>query len=125
MATRVTASEVLAIMDSALAESDISAFLISANVFVTNNLESSGLSESVLKEIERWVTAHMVAITKERQSKDEGAGTAYIKYTGQWGEGLLQTSYGQMAINLDSSGILANLANNKMKASIFVVPEFD
>ena len=109
---RVTEAEVLEIMDNDLEEGDVSPFVISANVFVTQHLGGK-LSEDVLKEIERWVAAHMVASTKDRQIKDTGADNAYIKYTGYWSEGLNGTSYGQMAIALDATGTLAILAKGK------------
>ena len=109
---RVTEEEVLEIMDNDLEESDVSPFVVSANVFVTQHLEGK-LSADVLKEIERWTAAHMVATTKDRQAKDMGADNAYIKYTGYWSEGLNSTSYGQMAIALDATGTLAILAKGK------------
>lgn len=117
---RVTEIEVLSIMDNDLGESEISPFIISANVFVTQHLGGK-LSDSVLKEIERWVAAHMVASTKDRQIKDTGADNAYIKYTGYWSEGLNGTSYGQMAIALDATGTLAILAKGKRGIYIYAV----
>lgn len=117
---RVTEEEVLEIMDNDLEEDVISPFVISANVFVTQHL-SGKLSEDVLKEVERWVAAHMVASTKDRQIKDTGADNAYIKYTGYWSEGLNGTSYGQMAIALDATGTLAVLAKGKRGIYIYAV----
>lgn len=125
MAARVTPDEVIAIMDTALDATAVTPYCESANVFVEATLGNSGLSESVLKEIEKWVAAHMIAITKERQTKEEGAGTAYIKYAGDWKQGLSMTSFGQMAISLDPSGTLENIAKGKGKASMYAVPSFD
>ncbi len=125
MAARVTEEEVLLIMDSALTEEAVESYVISANVFITNTLGSAGLSEALLKEIERWTAAHMIALSKERQSKEESAGTAAIKYAGQWGKGMEQTSYGQMAITLDSTGTLANLAKGKGQAYTYAVTSFE
>lgn len=117
---RVTAAEVLSIMDNDLLEANVDPFLISANVFVTQHLGGK-LSEDVLKEVERWVAAHMVATTKDRQIKETGADNAFIKYTGYWSEGLNGTSYGQMAIALDSTGTLAILAKGKKSVYTYAV----
>ena len=125
MAARVTSEEVIEIMDTALDESAVDPYCDSANVFVNATLASQGLTETVLKEIEKLIAAHMVAITKERQSKEEGAGTAFIKYAGEWKQGLSMTSYGQMAITLDPSGTLENISKGKGKASIYAVTSFD
>jgi hypothetical protein len=85
---RVTATEVKAIMDGVtLADAVIDSYIIGANTIVTDNLGSSTLSVAMLKEIERWLAAHLVAITRERTAKKEGAGGASIEYTGDWGEG--------------------------------------
>lgn len=124
MAARVTPEEVIEIMDTALDETTVEPYCNSANVFVNAVLSTAGLDETVLKEIEKWTAAHMIAMTKERQSKEEGAGTAFIKYAGEWGKGMLQTSYGQMAIALDPSGTLENLSKGKGKAYTYAIPSF-
>ena len=104
MAVRVTAEDVRNIMPTTTLEDDvIDVYIISANVWV-NSLLLDKYDETVLKEIERWMSAHMIAMTQERVAKEEGAGGAYIKYAGDWGEGLLSTSYGQMVYNLDPDG---------------------
>lgn len=122
MATRATTAEVLEIMDTTLVASDLTPYLTSANVFVTEALASTSLSDDALKEIERWIAAHFAVMTKERQSKEEGAGGAYIKWAGQWGMQLEATTYGQVALNLDPTNTLKNLQNNKRTPSIYAVP---
>jgi len=122
MATRATTAEVLEIMDTTLSESELLPYLTSANVFVTQALASSGLSDDTLKEIERWMAAHFAAMTKERQAKEAGAGGAYIKYAGEWGTSLNATTYGQVAMGLDSTNTLANLQKGKTTPFIYAVP---
>lgn len=117
---RITEEDVLSIMDNDLTEGSIEPYVISANVFVTQHLGGK-LSDDVLKEVERWIAAHMVATTKDRQIKETGADNAYIKYTGYWSEGLNATSYGQMAIALDSTGTLALLAKGKKGVYTYAV----
>lgn len=125
MATRVTAAEVIEILDTSLTGTDVLPFVTSANIFVTASLTGKGLSDDNLKEIERWVCAHMVASTKERQSKKEEAGGAKIEYAGYWGQGLSGTSYGQMAITLDPTGTLSSLSVGKQMAYIKAIPQFE
>jgi len=111
--------------DSALAYSTLSAYIDSANVFVTATLTGQSLSTALLTEIEKWIAAHMVTITRERVAKKEGAGGAFIEYAGQWGRGLASTSYGQMAINLDTSETLQALADGKRTATSRAIISFD
>ena len=104
MAVRVIADDIRAIMPETTLDDDIiDVYIVSANVWV-DSLLLGKYDETVLKEIERWMSAHMIAMTQERISKEEGAGGAYIKYAGDWGEGLLGTSYGQMVYSLDVQG---------------------
>lgn len=122
MATRVTAAEVIEIMDTTLTESEINPYVISANVFVTEALSSTSLSANALKEIERWLAAHFAAMTKERQSKKEEAGGAAIEWGVKFGSELEATTYGQVALNLDTTNTLKNLQKGKSSAFIHAVP---
>lgn len=109
---RTTAAEVKQILDNTtLTDPIIESFIKSANLFVTNSLGTSTLGDDTLEDIERWVAAHLISYTLERQATREKAGTAEVEYAGNFdGKGLLGTSYGQMAVNLDTTGKLASLA---------------
>jgi hypothetical protein len=122
---RVTATEVKAILDNTtLTDASIDAFIVGANLMVTNTLESLGvLDADTLKEIERWLTAHMISSTIERMSASEGAGGATIKYTGEWGKNLTSTSYGQMVLTLDTTGTMASLGGKAV--DVYAVKSFD
>ena len=120
---RVTAVEVLTIMGLTIdnySEEIINSYILAANRMVDDNLIGKGLSSDTLKEIERWISAHLLSVSQERQAQKEGAGGAYIEYTGTFGEGLQMTSYGQVAISLDNTGTLQALT--KGKARIFAIP---
>ena len=118
---RTTAAEVLEIIKTKLTEAEVTPYVTSANILVTQVLGSS--DTDLLAEIERWVAAHMIAVTKTRQATDEKAGTASVKYSGQYGANLSSTTYGQMALTLDVSGRLAALGGRAME--IYAVPSFD
>ena len=114
---RVTATEVKAILDdSELTDAQVDVYITSANTFVTDVLTDASLTVATMKEIERWMTAHMIAMTRERQVKKAGAGGAEVEYVGYWSTGLNGTSYGQMAVSLDTSKTLEAMAKGKLAA---------
>lgn len=114
---RTTVELVTDILDATTLEYDVlQSFIDGANTFVTAQLGGKGLSTALLTEIERWIAAHMVSHTRERQIKKAGAGGAEVEYTGLWGKGLNGTSYGQMAVMLDTSKTLEAMAQGKLAA---------
>ena len=120
---RTTATEVKEIMGITLDDAIVDSYIVGANLLVTQVLTGSGFSDELLAEIERWLAAHMIATTRERVSKEEGAGGAFIKYAGEFGYGLSSTQYGQMVKVLDTSGGFSSL--DKKKASLKVVTSFN
>jgi len=124
MANRVTVAEVQEIMDTgSLTDAQVTAFITAANLTVTDKLGgSTALSAAQLKEIERWLSAHFVAM-RERQVADEKIGEASVKYGGQFGKMLDFTQYGQQVKILDTTGTLANIG--KRKATFEVIDILD
>jgi hypothetical protein len=121
---RVTATEVKAIMDNCLlTDTTVNTFILAANKLVTKIFGYSTTEDSMYKEIERWLSAHLIASTLERTTSIEKLGDASVTFTGKWGEGLKSTPYGQMVLLLDTSGELANAG--KAAASITAVISFD
>ena len=126
MANRVVAADVSAILDdTALTDPQIEIYITGAEAFVDNALGSSGLSVAVMKEIERYLTAHFITVTKERTAKKEEAGGAKIEYTGSWGGGLRATHFGQTAIDFDTTGTLDALSDGIKAASTRAVSGYD
>lgn len=121
MATTVTLVKDI-LDDTSLSDILIKSYINGANTFVIENLGSKGLSSNLLDEIERWIAAHMIASTRERTAKKAGAGGAEIEYTGKWGLGLTGTSYGQMAVDLDTSKTLEAMSQGKLAAWSKAVP---
>jgi len=116
---RVTDEEVKSII-SLNVLTDTTPFIGTAHVFVNEYLLSSGQSEDVLKEIEKYIAAHLVALhPDERQLESQKIGEAEDKYSGDFGKLLDFTQYGQFAKSLDASGILVNIG--KTKAAISVI----
>lgn len=116
--SRCTGAEVKEILDTALTESEIAPFITAANLIVTDMLSSSALSTAMLKEIERWLAAHFVAIRDPRISREKTE-EAEATYHGKSDMGLNHTPYGQQVKVLDTTGTMANLG--KRKASVEVL----
>ena len=123
MAARVTAEAVKEIIRTSLSNDVILTSQINtANIFVDEYLESSGLSDAMLTQVELYLAAHFVALT------DEGAGLTRDKlgdadqsYANVYGQGLKSTRYGQTAMALDTTGVLANLTQPMLKANFRIV----
>jgi len=109
MANRVTDDEVFEIIETSL--TDIDVFINTANLMVTGYLTGKGLSDATLKEIEKYISAHILSL-RDPRTKSVGVDVLSESYQGQWGLGLNGTSYGQTAILLDTSGTLGMLAKN-------------
>ncbi len=109
---RVTPTEVKEILE--FDPGTIDAFITAANLFVTEMLSGKGLSDDLLKEIERWVSAHLVAIMDGDLRLDaEKIGDASSKYQGKTGMHLNATLYGQQAQMLDSTGTLVDVGKTQ------------
>jgi hypothetical protein len=122
---RTNVDDLKNIIDTDLSDPILEAYINSANVFVTGVLDDKGLSDAIMEEIEKWVAAHMIASTRERMGKEEEAGGARIEYLGKYGEGLASTPYGQMAIQLDTTGTLSSDLQGKKLAWSKAVTSFE
>ncbi len=126
MAIRTTSAEVLQIMDNCTVSTTIiDSFITAASALIDKIFEYDidDMPSALLEEMERWLTAHMIASSLQRTTDTERLGDAEVKYTGKWGENLGSTPYGQMVMTLDYSGRMKNLG--KGRAGIHAVPQFD
>lgn len=124
MATRTSPSKVKQIMESTdLTDPVIQGYIDTANDLITDQLGSSGLSDTRLENIEKWLTAHMIAVTQERTTVKEQVGEARVEYAAVFGEGLKASPYGQMVQTLDTTGAFASLG--KKVASIKAITSFE
>ena len=104
---RVSDAEVKEILDTSIV--DLSAFISAANILVSNLLVGKGLTDSHLKEIERWLAAHFTAILEKsgRVTSEDIAGEIKEQYGGKHDMGLQATLYGQQVAVLDTTGTLS------------------
>jgi hypothetical protein len=107
---RVTGTDVRAIIATSLDDAALLPFITPANQLVDELLLDKGLGEPRLKEIERWLAAHFVALREPRDTLRGVAESRHQYETPAVGQFLNGTRYGQMAIMLDTSGTLAALA---------------
>ena len=113
---RVIDAEVKQIIDTSI---DTDPFIQAANLIVTNRLGSAGLDDTLLKEIERWFAAHLVAI-REPQVKSVKAGDSQDTYfVGKEGKGLEATPYGQQVKVLDPTGLMATSGGKPAEMKAF------
>jgi hypothetical protein len=101
---RVTDTEVKAIIDT---EIDTTPFIATANTLVNNLLSDSGLDDTTLASIELWLSAHYVAVRDPRFRSVRTEQHSMEFERGQAGMGIRATTYGQQALELDTSGTLA------------------
>ncbi len=116
---RVTSSEVKGLITTRF---DVDPFIATATLLVDESLVGQGLSDVRLKTIELWLSAHFVAVAEERgaltgSEKGESSETYEIIV----GTGLNMTRFGQQAISLDTSGVLAEDAVIRKLAQFRVV----
>ncbi len=79
-----------------------------------------------LAEIQAMLAAHLISSSRERQAKSESIeGGASIAYASTTGVGLNGTSYGQAAIDMDCSGILAKAGLKRASIHVFSHSEID
>jgi len=105
MAARVQSADVKVIIDTDL--NDLSAFITAASVQVDVIAALGILTTASLKEIERWLSAHYVAIRDRQVSKVTMLDTSHT-YDGKTGTGLGSTLWGQQALLMDTTGTLAS-----------------
>jgi hypothetical protein len=119
MAARTTATEVKQIIDTDLSDAIVEGFIASATALVDQAVSDddnfADLSSALLGEIERWLTAHMLASTRVRQLVSGEAGGAKAVYQGKADMGLNATLYGQQVLAMDTTGYFASLGGKKVK----------
>jgi len=102
---RVTSSEVKGLIKTNF---DVDTFIAVATMMVDETLVGQGLTDARLKQVELWLSAHFVAVAEERGAlTGSDKGDSEETYEIKVGEGLNMTRFGQQAIFLDTTGLLA------------------
>ncbi len=124
MAVRVTDIEVLEIFDTTLSAAALAPFILASNRIVEDNLVGreytrpdatvGTIAEATLKEVERWLSAHLAAMWDKRVEQDK-VGPGGFKYEGKTKLYLEFTRYGQQAALLDPTGTLKEIGSADAK----------
>lgn len=108
MGIRTNSDEVKALIDT---NRDVTPFIADASLLVDEQLAAKGLTSGRLQLIEKYLAAHLVALTEERGGLVRfKMGDSSEEYQLPKGTGIAMTRYGQMAITLDTTGVLQNLS---------------
>jgi len=104
-----TPDEIQEIVATELTTERIQAYIDGANALVESALFGKGLPDVLLKEIERWLSAHLLVTTSQRQLEKASAGPAGATFFGKSGAGLNSSTYGQTVLHMDTTGTLQQL----------------
>lgn len=112
-------------IEEALQESDIDDFIDSATLVATEDLSGKGLSSDRVDLITRYMAAHMIVLAVEngglRRSRVGQADESYVVPPSN-ALGWNASRFGQLAVNLDTSGTLAQqVINSSSKQAEFRV----
>lgn len=121
MANRVSGTEVKTIITTIKTAAEVENFITPANLLISDVLSGSGFGTTRLAEIEKWLSAHFVAIDDgSARVAEKEIGEAKDKYEGKTDMGLKFTRYGQQAMMLDTTGALANLGKRAAKVETII-----
>lgn len=98
---------------------DLTPFVETASsiVDVLVSKANPALTDKKLELIERWLSAHCYA-TYDPRPTDEKAGPVSATYESNTDLFLSNSKYGQMAINLDTSGYLRSLNKGRVAGKV-------
>jgi hypothetical protein len=113
----------LILPETELADTNIQAFITTAERFLEASSVSASVDINTVEELTKWLTAHYITATVERLAISEKAGPTEQKFANVYSKNLSSTPYGQTAITLDYSGILNQLSQGKRNIVFFAIPE--
>jgi hypothetical protein len=113
---RTSPTEVKKIIETDMGDTDIQSYIDSATAFLDATPIASSLGSTLLEQIEKWITAHLMASTREQMVKTGKGGPSSATFYGYGeGKGLEHTPYGQQAVSLDPTGVLKRISEGKSK----------
>lgn len=119
---RISVIDVTDIIATTLDNTQVGAFIDTANLLVTQKLGARGLDDMLLAEIEKYLAAHLVCLRDPRmqtKSVSSQMGTANTSYQGRTAMRLEATQYGQTVQMLDPTGTFAAAGLRAAKFEVF------
>lgn len=89
---------------------DVAPFIEAAAALVEEIAVDSGHDETRLELIERWLSAHFYTVRDPRPTSEK-AGPVAVSYQSAVDLNLNTSHYGQMAMSLDTSGLLRAISS--------------
>lgn len=117
LATRDMLLKICKEIDSDTPETETTSFIESAHVLLCAVLDGYGIPTSLLTQIEKYLSAHFAVIAYPATQR-EGVGPLTRSYVSKVDLRLDNTRYGQQALAIDPTGVLAEISAGKFKKSV-------
>lgn len=122
MPALITADDVAAVYETDRDATELEPFVAIAEAFTTQFLAGKGLSDAVLKEVQRYVAAHFLFVTETGVHEVLRIADVSERFTkSEKNPGLMDSRFGRMAVTLDPSGTLSELARPRPAAELRLV----
>ncbi len=110
----ITASDVKKILDTNIADDSIIAYITTAGMIIDTAYEGEAVADGYKDEMQKWLTAHLIASTQSYPvTREEADGVAVTYQAMQTGKGLEMTAYGQHVLMMDVKGKLSGIMGKK------------
>lgn len=117
LATRDMLLKICKEIDADTPEADTTSFIESAHVLLCAVLDGYSIPTSLMTQIEKYLSAHFAVIAYPATQR-EGVGPLTRSYVSKVDLRLDNTRYGQQALALDPTGVLAEISAGKFKKSV-------
>lgn len=110
MTARIEISDVRNMYDPGLTDAQVTIAVNQAHTMVQEYLLGSGMSESLLAQIELNIAAHVCTVIAPQAKAEDFDGAYKVTWNipGADKDGLQSTAFGRMALMLDTSGALSS-----------------
>jgi len=121
MPIRTNTEDVRDIIDTDVSDLQIeNTYIPMANNVVEDDIVGEGsLSDDRLAIIEKNLAAHFIRVTRDRQLESFSQESTSGTFTGEFGDGFNSTTYGQVAVELDSTDSLKDTDSKDASFEVF------
>lgn len=120
----ITVEDVRLIFETPMSDPQLDAFMKSAVRLVQDELSTAGLAAETLDDIAKYLTAHFASAVTPSTLRERVGRDYEMWRTGEFGDGLKSTMYGQIVLTLDTSGILQSAGKKqKIRFNVITLPE--
>lgn len=110
MAISVTDIKGIASFPNTVSEASIQdAITVAEIVLHTCEIDKVGLSQYIYETIQKYLAAHFCLLSAGGEPVAIKTGESQVTFSKEFGMGLKMTSYGQMALSIDPTGLLSKM----------------